>query len=96
MYNCISLPQKHRIIIPEATPLSPHLNQGRYYLSLNIHPDLNTPLDPLYHEDTSNVPAFENKPAKPRMSWYSTYQQVQKRLRHTKYFWKTMDVRIQT
>lgn len=88
---------KHRIIIPESSSLSPHLNQGRYYLSLNVHPDVNTPLDPLYIESPPQTPSSEeSKPPKAKLSWYSAYQQVNKRLRHTKYFWKTLDVRIQT
>ncbi|KAL1460589.1 hypothetical protein WDU94_012565 [Cyamophila willieti] len=94
---------KHRIIIPDSTPLSPHAQQGRYYLSLNVHPDINTPLEPLYIEQANaqvqDVPDEQvgSKPHKTlKQSWYATCQQVTKRLRHTKYFWKTMDVRIQT
>uniref|UniRef100_A0A8D8VW84 Gibberellin 20 oxidase 3 n=1 Tax=Cacopsylla melanoneura TaxID=428564 RepID=A0A8D8VW84_9HEMI len=94
---------KHRIIIPESTPLTPHSQQGRYYLSLNVHPDLNTPLDCLYSEQAKpqaqEVPDQQegSKTHKTlKQSWQATCQEVTKRLRHTKYFWKTIDVRIQT
>lgn len=75
--------------------LTPHPHQGRYYLSLNVHPDVNTPLDPVYNPDVTTQ-AQDRVAHKTKHSWYATYQQVQKRLRHTKYFWKTMDVRLQT
>ncbi|KAI5741405.1 hypothetical protein M8J76_013241 [Diaphorina citri] len=83
-------------ILINTESLNPHSNQGRYYLSLNVHPDLNTPLEPLYQEQPKDESDQVLPKQKSKLSWYATYQQVQKRLRHTKYFWKSMDVRIQT